>query len=193
MTDAALVKSLKQGEPEAYRLLYDRYWKLLYSKALSRVVDEEAAQDIVQHIFISIWDNRENLEIHTTLSGFLQNAVKYQVFNHFRSTRITRRVLDQAAYEVKQILEEADVLQSQEVLEQSLTRALEGMPETIRQTFLLRRDNVSIKEISARLNLAEQTVSNHLTEAIRRLRKKLTNQSISDEYLFALFLLLLNN
>ncbi|MFC7523194.1 RNA polymerase sigma factor [Parapedobacter sp. GCM10030251] len=174
MTESALIDALRSGTPDAYEQLYHRYWKLLYKIAYSRVPDEDAAKDIVQNVLISIWQNRKSLRVRTTLEQFLRGAVKLQTLNHFRSERVKQHVIDLAMAQMELVVEpESDPL-SRHVLEQSLDIALHGMPENMKQSFLLRCENRSIKEIAEKLGLAEQTVSNHISEAVRRLRQKLT-------------------
>lgn len=174
MTESALIDALRSGIPDAYEQLYLRYWKMLYKTAYSRVPDEDAAKDIVQNVLISIWQNRKSLRVHATLEQFLRGAVKLQTLNHFRSERVKQHVIDLAMAQMELVAEpESDPL-SRHVLEQSLDIALHGMPENMKQSFLLRCENRSIKEIAEKLGLAEQTVSNHISEAVRRLRQKLT-------------------
>lgn len=174
MTESALIDALRSGIPDAYEQLYLRYWKMLYKTAYSRVPDEDAAKDIVQNVLISIWQNRKSLRVHATLEQFLRGAVKLQTLNHFRSERVKQHVIDLAMAQMELVVEpESDPL-SRHVLEQSLDVALHGMPENMKQSFLLRCENRSIKEIAEKLGLAEQTVSNHISEAVRRLRQKLT-------------------
>ncbi|MBK1438891.1 sigma-70 family RNA polymerase sigma factor [Parapedobacter sp. ISTM3] len=188
-TDEALIDALRLGTPEAYSQLYDRYWKMLYKKAYSRVADEDAAKDIVQDIFISLWQKREELLIRTSLDQFLLGAVKLRVLNHFRSERVKQRAIDQALSRMELFVPEEHDRVSRDVLEAALDEALHGMPENMKQSFLLRCDNLSIREIAEKLGLAEQTVSNNLSEAIKRLKQKLSHQH-QGEFLIGLSLFL---
>ncbi|RQP18564.1 MAG: sigma-70 family RNA polymerase sigma factor [Parapedobacter sp.] len=194
MTEVALIDALRLGTPKAYDLLYDRYWKILYQKAYSRVADEDAAKDIVQDVFISVWQKRENLLIRTSLEQFLLGAIKYQVLNHFRSERVKQHVIDLALAKMELFVTDEHDRVSRDVLEAALDNGLYDMPENMKQSFLLRCDNLSIKEIAEKLGLAEQTVSNNLSEAVRRLRQKLSHQH-RGEFLIGLsvFLSLVNH
>lgn len=182
MTDSALLVLLKEGNPAAYTLLYERYWKILYKRAYGLLVDEEAAKDIVQTLFISIWQKRQHLVIHSGLESFLMGAVKLQVLNYYRAERVKEKVLDRAVARMEFITQSVEELIPHDAVDRSVDMALEGIPENMKQSFLLRRDNHSIKEIAEKLNLAEQTVSNNLTEIVKRLRKTLSNEH-TGEYL----------
>lgn len=189
MTESALIDALRSGTPSAYEQLYDQYWKLLYRVAYSRVLDEDAAKDIVQNVLISIWQNRKSLQVLTTLEQFLRGAIKFQTLNHFRSERVKQRVIDLAMARMEVTVEQEHDVLSRDVMEQSLDNALYGMPENMKQSFLLRCENQSIKEIAATLGLAEQTVSNNISEAVRRLRQKLSSQH-HGEFMLSLSLFL---
>ena len=189
MTESNLIDALRSGTPSAYEQLYAQYWKLLYRVAYSRIPDEDAAKDIVQNVLVGIWQNRKSLQVHTTLEQFLRGAIKFQTLNHFRSERVKQRVIDLAMSRMElTVVPEPDGI-SRDVLEQSLDNALYGLPENMKQSFLLRCENRSIKEIAEKLGLAEQTVSNNITEAVRRLRQKLSNQH-HGEFLVSLSLFL---
>lgn len=175
MTEVALIHALKTGLSSAYDILYHRYWRMLYKQAYSRVMDEEAAKDIVQNVFISIWQKRESLTVRTSLEQFLQGAVKFQVLNHFRSERVKQRVIDLALAKTALVATEDQDHASREMMEVALDNALQDMPENMKQSFLLRCDNRSIKDIAKMLGLAEQTVSNNLSEVVKRLRQKLAH------------------
>ncbi|WP_090602361.1 RNA polymerase sigma factor [Parapedobacter koreensis] len=194
MTEEALIDALRTGIPKAYELLYDRYWQMLYKKTYSRVADEDVAKDIVQNVFISVWQKRESLLIRTSLEQFLLGAVKFQVLNHFRSERVKQHVIDQAVAKMEPFTTDDHDRVSRDVLEATLDNALHGMPENMKQSFLLRCDNLSIKEIAEKLGLAEQTVSNNLSEAVQRLKKKVSHQQ-HGEFLIglSLFLSLINH
>lgn len=194
MTEVALIDALRAGVPKAYDLLYDRYWRMLYKKAYSRVLDEDVAKDIVQDVFISVWQKHENLVIQTSLEQFLLGAIKFQVLNYFRSERVKQRVIDLAMAKMELFVANEHDRVSRDVLEAALDNALHDMPENMKQSFLLRCDNMTVKEIAEKLGLAEQTVSNNLSEAVKRLRQKLSRQH-QGEFLIgmSLFISLINH
>ncbi len=194
MTEPHLIDALRSGTPSAYEQLYDQYWELLYRVAYSRTTDEDTAKDIVQNVLVGIWQNRKSLQVQTTLEQFLRGAVKFQTLNHFRSERVKQRVIDLAMSRMELTVEPESDSISRDVLEESLDKALYGMPENMKQAFLLRCENQSIKEIAEKLGLAEQTVSNNISEAVRRLRHKLSDQH-HEEFLvgFLIFMSLLHH
>jgi RNA polymerase sigma-70 factor (ECF subfamily) len=169
-SDIELLAQIKKDDRFAFNILFDRYWKKLYQTALARLNDDVEAQDLIQEIFIKIWQRRKNLEIHTSLENYLQRSVRLSVISHFRSKK-TSDVQLQDALERINVLEDAiHSLTDYVELEKTLEVAVNGMPETLRNVYLLRSENLSVKAIASRLGLADQTVKNYIAEVTRRLR-----------------------
>ena len=70
---------LLHKDDRAFRILYDRYWQVLYKKAIARLRNEDDAKDILQEIFISIWNNRQQIEFEETLAPYIFTALKYSI------------------------------------------------------------------------------------------------------------------
>lgn len=193
MTTEKSTSAFQLDDREAFTELYHRYWDLLYKHVLSRVADNAIAQDIVQDVFVSLWQKRQRLRVTTTIEAFLLGCAKMQVLSYFKTEKLRQQVIEKAMQQLDVFVDDTDVVQL-EVMEASLGRAVGDMPENMRQSFLLRCDNRSIREIADLLGIAEQTVSNNLNEAVKRLRKKMAQQPPS-QYLTCLstFLVLCNN
>jgi RNA polymerase sigma factor (sigma-70 family) len=171
--DEELVDLLKQGKAYAYDVLYERYWKELYMVAYERLGEEEAAKDIVQNLLIDIWKRHDSLQINDSLQQFLFGAIKLQILNYYRSENIKQKALERALERMHNLFASMDELSSYYNLEKVVEEEVLNMPQNMRDSFLLRSDNRSVKEIADNLNLAEQTVSNNVTEALKRIRKRL--------------------
>jgi RNA polymerase sigma-70 factor (ECF subfamily) len=189
-----LVLLLKQGKPYAYDRLYQLYWKELYLTAYNRVGEEDIAKDLVQNLLIDVWKRRDTLNIKEDLSRFLFGALKLQILNYYRSESIKQKVLDKALERMRNLFSSMDELASYHDMEKVIADEVLEMPHNMQQSFLLRSDNHSVKEIAGDLNLAEQTVSNNITEALKRLRKRLVAE-YPDRHMacFILICYLLNN
>ncbi len=66
---------LKEGNEDVFLEIFDRYQALLLAYAFRKLQNREDAEDVVQEVFISIWKNRESLELKTNLSGYLYKSV----------------------------------------------------------------------------------------------------------------------
>ena len=194
VNDENLVVLLKQGKPYAYNQLYDQYWKELYLIAYSRVGEEDTAKDLVQNLLIDIWKRRETLDVRTNLEQFLFGALKLQILNHYRSEGIKQKIMERALDRMRDLFVSMDELAAYHDLEKVIEDEVLIMPQNMQQSFLRRSDNRSVKEIASDLNLAEQTVSNNISEALKRLRKRLMAEYPERHMAcFTLLLYLLNN
>ncbi|MBS7563018.1 sigma-70 family RNA polymerase sigma factor [Mucilaginibacter sp. Bleaf8] len=176
LSDETLVAMLVQGESVAYNTLFERYWEMLYRVAFEKTGDEDAAKDMVQNLFIDIWNRRQTLSIQGSLNQFLFGAVKKQVLNFYRSEGIRAQVLKKAVEHMSAVVASTDELSSYYNLEKVLSEEIDVMPYNMKHAFLLRCENLSVKEIASTLNLAEQTVGNNLTAVMKKLRKRLQTE-----------------
>ncbi len=169
-TDTDLLLLVKDDIHSAFNELFDRYWQKGYQKALARLDDDIVAQDIVQEIFINLWQRRATLDIHTSFENYLYSAVRLKVISHFRSQKVSTIQL-QDAFERMTLLESAtESLTDYIELERILEAAISVMPEMLQQVYLLRAENLPIKDIAGQLGIADQTVKNYMGEVLRRLR-----------------------
>lgn len=180
--DAELLEMLKEDDLNAFDVLFNRYWKSLFIAAQVRVGDEETAKDIVQTLLIDVWQKRNEIQVNTSLEQFLHGAVKRKVLHHFRSENIRQNAMENALERMGNLIHSEDNLSSYFNLEKIVSEEVEEMPVNMKRAFLLRSDSYSVREIAENLNLAEQTVSNNITEALKRLKRRL-KMEYPDRYL----------
>ncbi|MGQ7855473.1 RNA polymerase sigma-70 factor [Pedobacter sp. WC2501] len=156
--------------------IYQFYWGDIFDAALKKTGDEALAQDITQEIFISLWENHKTINLSGSLAAYLHGAVKYKVINYFRSGSIKEQhqtalaaLMDEqhtAAADDKLILKE---------LHLEVDAAIALLPEKMQLVFSMsRKQEKSIKEIAAELNVSVQTVKNQISAALKLLKKSLS-------------------
>lgn len=171
-----LIASLKRDDSLAMEQIFGIYWEKVFDDAFRKVCNEDVAQDITQEIFISLWENRKSLELTGNLSGYLHGAVKYKVINYFRSNAIKEG--HQAEFAV--LMNQQHVSTADEILilrdtSKEVENALQSLPERMRLIISMsRKQDKSIKEIAAELNISAQTVKNQITAAMKLLRENLS-------------------
>lgn len=169
-TASLLISRIQDDDELAFNQLFELYWEKLYKSAWARVNDEEIAKDIVQELFIKIWQRRKSLDIKGSVSAYLQTAVKLSVISYYRTKSKEDLQLQDAATRMSIIQDATGDLQDYLQLEVLITETVAKMPELLQQVYLLRNESKSIKEIAANLGIAEQTVKNYTAEVLRRLR-----------------------
>ncbi|MEM1321513.1 MAG: RNA polymerase sigma-70 factor [Bacteroidota bacterium] len=160
----------KQSE-EAFRLIYDRYWSKLYQYALNVLADPSVCEDIVQEVFVSLWQKSDRSEIDH-LSSYLYQATKFQVFKHLRNGKISQRHLERIT--VLQTHNDTEEQLVAKELESEMIKLINRLPERCRQIFLLSRfEHRSNQEIALQLGLSVQTVKNQISKALIYLRQEI--------------------
>lgn len=155
--------------------LYQNYWEEVLDAAFKRVRDEDIAQDITQEIFISIWENRERLNIEGNIAAYFKGAVKYKVINYFKSSIVREKHKEDIALLTGDYTAaSAENLLLLKDLNKQFDEALLDLPEKMRVIISMsRKQEKSIQEISDELNLSAQTVKNQISSALKLIREKL--------------------
>lgn len=170
-TDNKLLLGLQKGDQSAFKVLYERYWKEVYTMVYRRLQDEDAAKDIVQNIFVNLWISRKSISIENTLAPYLNRAAKNRTISFYKKnladlSRDNTFQDDQVQHSIEHSLEANE-------LKAFFKEEIDGMPDTMRKAFVLsREEHKSIREIAAELSLSEQTIKNNISQALERLKKK---------------------
>lgn len=173
LSDLELFSLVKHENVEAFEVMYKRYWPELIDAAYKRLQSRQKAEDIVQEIFISLYNKREILEVTVSLKAYLNKALKFKVLNEFRSADVRN------TYVKTQFLSDlckndfAQEIEAKE-LNRKIDHLLAQLPTKCRQVFNLSRyENKSNKEIALELNISVSTVEKHIGKALKVLRNNL--------------------
>lgn len=174
-TDHELVVLMQQGNIPAFDEIYEKYWAKLYAYAYNRLREKEVCEEITQEVFISLWANRTTLHITTSLSGYLFQAVKYQMLNFMKSTQVRNSYIDSFNHFREHLFDDSTNEQMALTdLKMMLEKSISELPDKCQEVFRLSRiDHLSIKEIALQLDISHKTVENHLTKALKHLRGSL--------------------
>jgi RNA polymerase sigma-70 factor, Bacteroides expansion family 1 len=176
-TDSELLDLLKSGNAAAFDEIYQRHWNTLFKSAYYLLQDRAASMDVVQDVFVWLWENRDHVVL-TTLKGYLVMAVRYKVANFIRHQKVRSAFITQNIVpEISQATEEW-VLELKE-LKSVIASFTETLPSRCKEVFYLsRHEHLSNREIAYRLGISEKTVENQLTTALRKLRVRLGSMSL---------------
>lgn len=170
LTDELLVKLLQAGDELSLKEIYSRYWKTLFQDAYYRVRSTDLAKEIVQSVFIRIWEKRESLNI-LHIEAYLRSALKNTVINYIQSRIVEKKYQhfkSQVAQESGRTADEPLLLQE---LSLAIRNAIAQLPEKTRHIFCLSRfENLSAKEIARQMELSEKAVEYHITKSLKVMR-----------------------
>ncbi|MCW3467060.1 RNA polymerase sigma-70 factor [Chitinophaga nivalis] len=159
-------------DEETFVKAYEACWKALYMTCCKYVNDTEAAQEIVQDLFISIWERRAVIEIQTSLKQYLFSALKLKIFEYYRKQSVRNNYLQQTPFpEGKHLTEEAVLYKD---LQQALGLAIASLPDRCQQVYRLSREKgMDNKSIAAALVITEKAVEGNITRALSYIKKRL--------------------
>lgn len=168
-TDERLLELIQNEDNRvAFEEIYHRYWQLLVDTAYRRLKSIEAAEEITQDIFVSLFLKRKSVEIKITLAGYLKTAVKYKVLNYIRTQQVQYNFETQMKNELRfEYVTPHHTLQAKE-LSQKIKESTAALPEKCREVFMLSRfEKLPNKAIALRLGISVSTVEKHISKAMR--------------------------
>ena len=179
--DSDILQQLAVGEESAFTEIYNRYWRKLIALAYSHTKDKYLAEEIVQEVFLSLWNRRETVEIKT-LGGYLATAIKFSVFKHTYNSGRRAKIIER--FSSAQTADLPEEIVHAKFLQEYINGIVEQLPEKCRLVYSYsRNEGLSIKEISTQMAISEKTAEAHLTKALKVLRLNLK------EFLIVLFII----
>lgn len=181
------VFALKDGNLWAFNELFDRYGKRLHRFAVAYLKSTENAQEIVQEVFLKIWNNREEISPDKSFESYLFTIAKNGILNTIRKSKSEQAYLNFAKLNPgKNVLldEELDFNE----LERAYKNAVDQLSPRRKEIFLLSRvHSLSNAEIAKKMNISVKTVENQMTSALAEVRKNLRSLGFSVIPFFELF------
>ncbi|NHE57305.1 RNA polymerase sigma-70 factor [Cyclobacterium plantarum] len=177
--ESEIVLLIRQGDQSAFEELYRRYVDKMLGFADAFIGNPDEAEEVVQIIFVNIWEKRQQLDPAKSIAAYLFRSVKNEILNRLRNIK---RHCDLSAIPAESQMDQQDTLQRicfQESKLQAMNRIGE-MPEVQQRVFMLSRvEGLSNKEIANKLKLSIRTIEHHLY-----LGKKFFNSKNLDRSIF---------
>ncbi len=159
-----------EGDPGAFRALFDAYYPQVFGFMGGILQSEDDAADLAQEVFLKLWLMRAALPDISSLGSYLYRMSLNQAINYIKKKRIVpEELLSDLPYD--QMVEDRIDLKGKELL---IAAAVERMPEQRRKVFVMSRlEHFSNEEIATILGIRKKTVENHLNLALKDLRTAL--------------------
>jgi len=169
-TDEELLTLLSRNDDRnAFEALYGRYSSRIFDYVHTRVNDRYTAQEIVQELFLGLWQKRKSLSVQLC-QAYLFSAAKNLIISYYR--RESAREVRQKRWEATRSHHEDHTYQ-EAVVQDLRVRYQEGLmllPDKCQRVFTLSRDGLSNREVASQLDISEKTVEQHITKALRFLK-----------------------
>lgn len=178
-----IVIELTEGNIRAFEAIFNQYFNSLVNFAASYVKRREDANDIVQTVFLSLWERRTKLNPDTNISAYLFTITRnncLNFLNHLKAQSNYLSVQEQNWHEIQLNIYALEAFNASEfdyeTLEDKLRKAIETLPEQCSTVFMLSRfKGLKYTEIADRLNISVKTVEKKMSIALSHLRSELKN------------------
>ena len=167
--EQGILTGLQKGNEIAYQSLFNEYYELLVSFALKYVKSLDLAREMVQLVFITLFDKRKSIRITSSIRNYLQTAVYHQCLAELKRDGRFIEPIDESSVESRDFLEEAED-------EARIWRAINGLPTECRKIFVMNRlEGLKNQMIADELGISKRTVETQISKALKALREKLLN------------------
>lgn len=180
-----LLYRLKKGDKEAFNTIYQQYSPKVYNTVLYLLNDSDVAADVVQELFLTIWEKRNNIQPELNFEAYLSIIARNLTYQYIKK-----------AFHKSQIFEEIDNPQliSTSIIEETIEadslkeyifNIISSFPEMRRKVFIMSRfEKLTHAEIAKKLSLSERTVEAHIYQALKELHKILDNKTLAFLYIY---------
>lgn len=171
LSDEELAALLRGGDEPAFTVIYHRYWRLMYGHIYKMLRDEDEAKDLLQDLFSGLWINHTSFPQSVNLSGYLYVSARNKVLNLIRKQKYRNDYLGSlAAFASESSNETLELLNERDLLA-AIEREIENLPPRMRQVFeMSRKENLSHKEIAARLGTSDETVKKQINKSLKQIK-----------------------
>lgn len=193
-----LVARIREMDYSAFEEMHQRYYDSLFRMALRKIGDEDEAFDLVQDLFVELWEKRQDLHIPNALDAWLRNRLWFKLSGYFRTKGFREKHFRQFGEflglnqeHTIDNLEAREINLQYEAMMSLINQTIEEMPQGMKIAFLMSREGKStIKDIAEELQLSPKTVKNQVNRALNRIRLAVSDSSLSSyELLFLLWLM----
>ena len=165
------ISGLKSGEHKAYERLFKDFYAPLCRYAHGILRDADEAEDMVQKTFCKLWDQRDNIEIHTSIKSYLYRIVHNDCMNKIKQQSIRSEHNEHYAYEKDTLSDSVESTVLMNELEHRIEAVINNMPPRCREVFKMSRyRQLSYAEIARELDITTNTVQTQIVKALRLLR-----------------------
>jgi RNA polymerase sigma-70 factor (ECF subfamily) len=185
--DGLMVEELfdlvRRGDQKAFERLFSIYFSRLHAFATKVVRDDGIAEDIVQEVFVKVWEKREQiLSLH--VEAFLFRLVRNRCIDYIKFLKVVNNRMEKLGisskieelYRIDFVGNEPYVLIEEE-LKVQIEKTIQSLPERCREVFILSRlDGLKNREVAERLNISIKNVERHLSRALETFRRDFSNE-----------------
>lgn len=184
LKEQTLIAQLRQGNQEAYKELFDLYYPVMCSVAMSYIKDKGVCEHIADDVIFKIWEKRELIKIETSLKGYLMRAARNGALDYIRAQKVNpvAGANSTPIYSSCSMTDSPLFVADSDLFEQliatdlgrKIESAIAALPQESRQVFCMSRfQSLSYEEIAERSGISVNTVKYHIKSSLQKLRVEL--------------------
>jgi RNA polymerase sigma-70 factor (ECF subfamily) len=174
LSDVELIALLKEDDELAYAEIFKRYAEILLRHAFRLLADREEANDVVQDVFMVLWQKRSSMEIKSSPFSYLYSAVRNRIFDLLSHKKIALRYAESISAFMIEGYNITDDLVRERELAKLIQREIDALPQRMREVFLLnKKEGLSYIEIADQLSISSQTAKQQVYKALKILKPKI--------------------
>ncbi|MBS4012298.1 MAG: RNA polymerase sigma-70 factor [Bacteroidetes bacterium] len=160
-------------DKQSFQVVFNEYYTSLCRFAVSFLGDNDSAEEIVQQVFVNLWEKRNTIDQDKSVKTYLFTSVKNRSLNYIRDNKKYRSYYLDFELEMEIPVEGKDVV-SESDLNNQINRALDKLPDKCREVFMLCRfEDMKYKEVAEKLGISQKTVEAQMSKALKILREEL--------------------
>jgi len=173
-SDQELISLFQTGDRIAYAEIFERYSRVLLRHAFRLLNNKTEAEDVVQEVFVLLWERRESIHLNGALSSYLYSSVRNRIFNLLSHQKVVLKY----AESFNQFIVDGYNVTEDAVRERELANLIEReidlLPERMREVFLLnKKQGLTYAEIGEQLNISPETAKQQVYKATKILKPKI--------------------
>jgi len=179
LEDELLFELIRKDNRAAFSELYNRYWNKLYLYLIKVIRHPEETEDILQEVFVSIWNRRQELNNIESIKAYLFSSARFKGLNFLHREVTKGKVIDHLLLDSNKQDTSLENQQSAKEIERVLENTIEDLPSKMQQVFVLsRKEQLSYKEIADTLNISDKTVKKQINNALKIFKMKLQKEKL---------------
>lgn len=187
--ESELVLGLTKSDHSSFQLLFDYYSEALFMFALSYLKSRDTAEDLVQEVFLKIWNNRKSLRTDTCFRSYLFTIALNSIYKYLKKLAKLNEVKHDLLLDFSDSETVLNDHPDYQALVDKLNELVARMPERRRQVFIKKKfEGMSLKEIAEELDITPKTVEFHITEAMKFLKQEFEKFRVEGMIFFYLFI-----
>ncbi|WP_374745660.1 RNA polymerase sigma factor [Parapedobacter sp. 2B3] len=173
MVENELLQRLRKGDESAFALVYHRYGGRVFANILRLVKDKAQAEDLLQDVFVRVWQYRATIDEQKSFKSYLFAISKNLVYNYFRraslETQVAAYIASQSSELYRHVDEQVQYHESHQIIEQ----AIQSLPPKRREVYMLCKiQGMSYEEASKLLGCSVAAINAHIVKATKAIKKQ---------------------